>query len=204
MRKANLAAAILAGGRGERLGGRNKALVDVGGRRMIDHVIASTGPVDMILVCAGPNSFPDDPDLHTVPDLPTSYAGPLAGVGAAVAALAANPPDMLLTVAVDTPFFPVDFVLRASPLLDAHDVVVAAFGEQDYPTNALWRFAVLTQLPESLADGSAPHSLKRLICAMRFQRLDYSGSSKSNPFANANSEAELEALRSTARLQNRG
>jgi molybdopterin-guanine dinucleotide biosynthesis protein A len=200
-----IAAAILAGGRAERLGGVNKALLEIGGLRMIDRIVRALAVADPILLCAGPNVFPDDIGLPAISDLPADYAGPLAGVAAAVAALSARPPEMLLTVAVDTPFFPHDFAARAMPLLaGGSEVAVAAFAGQDYPTNALWRFEALKSLPAAVAAGSAPHSLKRLIDAHRSRLLDYAEVGAANPFANANSPDELQALRDSAGARNPG
>ena len=206
MRKLRIAAAILAGGRGERLGGINKALLEIGGRRMIDRVIEAVGAADPILLCAGPNAFTADSRVHIIADLPTAYAGPLAGVASAVAALdSGTRPDMLLTVAVDTPFFPGDFAERATALLaDDDELVVATYGSQDYPTNALWHFGSIVTLPAELAAGTAPHSLKRLIGTRRSQRLDYARYGSSNPFENANSSDDLEALRNRAEPRKRG
>ncbi|HWA18954.1 MAG TPA: molybdenum cofactor guanylyltransferase [Devosia sp.] len=198
-----IAAAILAGGRGERLGSVNKALLDVGGRRIIDRVLTALAGLEPILICAGPNSFPADIGVALVTDLPTPYAGPLAGVAAAVAALSASvAPELLLTVAGDTPFFPHDFVERARRRLAHADVVVAAYGEHDYPTNALWRFEALKSLPAAVFSGDAPKSLKRLIEGQRAQRLDYAQSGSANPFANANSPLDLDALRARAKAEN--
>jgi molybdenum cofactor guanylyltransferase len=198
-----IAAAILAGGKGERLGGSNKALIHIGGQRLIDRVIDAIGTVDTLVLSAGDNIFPVDlpiPPERRILDLPTDYAGPLAGTAAAVHWLAANgPPDALLTVAVDTPFFPADFLARAVALLDGHDVVVGVYGGQPYPTNALWRFQALIQLPQQVLSGSAPHSLKRLLSSLPSVSLDYATLASEDPFANANTPAELDALRASAK-----
>jgi molybdopterin-guanine dinucleotide biosynthesis protein A len=140
-----------------------------------------------------------------IADLLTSYGGPLAGVAAAIAALSANPPDLLLTVAVDTPFFPADFPQRAIAMLEGgRDVIVAAFDGQDYPTNAVWRFGALTSLPARIIDGTAPHGLRRLIAAHNSAMLDYGGLTAENPFANANTPEDLAALRGAADTGKRG
>jgi molybdopterin-guanine dinucleotide biosynthesis protein A len=198
-----IAAAILAGGRGERLGGANKALLDIGGQRMIDRVVAAIGTVDIIVLSAGSNVFADDlpiPRERRIPDLAADYAGPLAGVAAAVHWLAANDmPDILLTVAVDTPFFPADFLARATTLLGEAEMVVATYREQPYPTNALWRFEALASLPRNVLSGTAPRSLKRVISSVNAVTLDYADLASDDPFANANTAAELERLRARAK-----
>ena len=107
--------------------------------------------------------------------------------------------DFLLSVAVDTPFFPADFAERALAAIEGADCVMAAFAGQDYPTNTLWRLRAIATLPASVLDGTAPRSLKRLAEGLRCVRLDYASWSVANPFANANTPAELAELRGRAR-----
>ncbi|MBI4923156.1 MAG: NTP transferase domain-containing protein [Devosia nanyangense] len=195
-----IAAVILAGGRGERLGGVNKALIEIGGKRLLDRVREALAGCEPILLSVGGAAFgvAAFPLEEQVLDLATGYGGPLAGVAAALERLADDPPDLLLSVAVDTPFFPADFVARALPLLDTAPAVVAAYAGQTYPTNALWRFAALSALPAQLRAGAAPHSLKRLAAALGAAPLDYAGSAGEDPFANVNTPADLAALRRRA------
>jgi len=54
-----IAAVILAGGRGERLGGVNKALIDFGGEALIDRALRVVAGCDPVLV-AGWSRRPDD------------------------------------------------------------------------------------------------------------------------------------------------
>jgi molybdopterin-guanine dinucleotide biosynthesis protein A len=194
-----LAAVILAGGRGERMGGANKALLKFGGRRMIDIALEAVSGCDSVVLSAGDRVFPAEigiPAENVVSDIHSTYGGPLAGVAAAVEHLSRGPsPEMLLTLAVDTPHFPADFVGRAQGLIADADLVVGAYEGQDYPTNALWRFGALQGLPGRIRQGTAPHSLKRLIMEHRAHRIDYSALTTSDPFANANTPEELAELR---------
>lgn len=193
----SIAAAILAGGKGERLGSVNKALIAIGGRRMIDHVLAAVAGCEPVLLCGGGNAFAADfpvPASDIIADLPGEYAGPLAGVAAAVAELERRgAPEFLLTSAVDTPLMPGDFAVRARAIMGAADVVVGAYDGQDYPTQVLWRFAALREVPEGVRTGTAPHSLKRLMAGKNCVRLDCSALPE-NPFANANTPEDLAAL----------
>jgi molybdopterin-guanine dinucleotide biosynthesis protein A len=188
------AAVILAGGRGERLGGANKAMIPFGGGRLIDRVRSALAGCDPVLVASGRGPLGLD-GLFDVPDLDSDYAGPLAGVAAAVAALEHSDTQWLLSVAVDTPFFPHDFLARAAPLSDHVDAVVGSFGGQDYPTNALWRLEAILTLPLAIRNGTAPHSLKRLAMKLRNTRLDYASVMAEDPFANVNTPEDLMNLR---------
>jgi molybdopterin-guanine dinucleotide biosynthesis protein A len=191
--RARIAAVILAGGRGERLGGVNKAEVMFGGERLIDRALRVASGCDPILVAVGPTAYVP-PGGHAIPDLSTEYAGPLAGVAVAVAELAAGDAEWLLSLAVDTPFFPADFLARATARADGIDCVMGCFGAQDYPTNALWRLDAVRDLPEAVRVGTAPRSLKRLAATVRTTRLDYAELVADDPFLNANTREDLEKL----------
>jgi molybdenum cofactor guanylyltransferase len=195
-----IAAVILAGGRGERLGGANKALLDIGGTRLIDQALAAVAGYAPVLVAAGSNEL-GVPGARTIRDLDADYGGPLAGVAAAVAALSDSDAELLLSLAVDTPFFPHDFCSRALPALEHALAVIGAFGAQDYPTNGLWQLAALRDLPARVRAGTAPHSLKRVAADLGAARLDYALWATADPFANANTPADLAALRARAMVE---
>jgi molybdopterin-guanine dinucleotide biosynthesis protein A len=188
-----IAAIILAGGKAERLGGINKALLEIGGQTLVERARDAAAGCDPLLLAIGASDFAV-PGTIAIPDLAADYAGPLAGVAAAVDALAESPAEWLLSLAVDTPFFPHDFVARALPLATG-DAVIGCFGAQDYPTNALWRLAALRDLPRALRDGTAPRSLKRLAQSLKSTRLDYAAVTDDDPFLNANTPQDLAFLR---------
>jgi molybdopterin-guanine dinucleotide biosynthesis protein A len=201
-----LAAVILAGGRGERLGGVEKARLKVGGIRLIDRVAASLSrQAATILYSCGPeladsSALPDD--LIVIPDLDSAFGGPLAGIAAAVDWLQQRPegPEFLLTVAVDTPFFPADFAAKALPALaDGCAAAIGCFEGQDYPTNGIWRLSSLATLPQHVRDGSAPKGPKILLREMTTTRLEWFPQDGGDPFANVNTLQDLVNLNKRAR-----
>lgn len=199
----DVAAVILMGGRGERLGGADKALLEIGGATMLSRVLLATQGCSPLLLATGRAARPELEQL-SVTDIAGDYAGPLAGVAAAVEALAGSSATYLFSLAVDTPFFPRDFVVRALPLIAGADVVLGAYGAQDYPPNALWRLPALVALPASVRAGTAPRSLKRLSAGLRSVRLDYATLTPQDPFANANTPQDLANLRRRAADESRG
>ena len=194
---ATIAAVILAGGKAERLGGINKALIEIGGRTLLDRARDAAIGCEPVLLAVSASGFTAE-GMTAIPDLVSGYAGPLAGIAAAVEALRESNADWLLSLAVDTPFFPADFVRRALPVIGTADVAVGCFGPQDYPTNALWRLAAIRGLPQGVRDGKAPHSLKRLAASLKSVRLDYAVTSADDPFVNANTPEDLAFLRGRA------
>jgi molybdopterin-guanine dinucleotide biosynthesis protein A len=194
---------ILAGGRGERLGGAIKANLEVGGVRLLARVAAAMASVDATLVSIGrfdPAEINLLPGQIPVPDIDSDYAGPLAGLGAAIAWAMGQTsrPDVLVTAAVDTPFLPEGFASAMVNALADHAGVVAAYGEQPYPTNAAWRLGAIADLPARMVAGTAPHSLKRLAEALDAPTKVWPENGGGDPFANANTPAELQALEARA------
>ena len=106
---ARLAAVILAGGKGKRLGGVIKAELVVGAARLLDRVSVALGDLPSpVLVAYGSvplGQLALRAGQIPVPDLCSDYEGPLAGLAGAVdwCARMAEPAVYLLSVAVDTP-----------------------------------------------------------------------------------------------------
>ncbi len=102
--------AVLAGGAASRYGGVPKGLLAVGGRRILDRVVASVQAVTgalPLLIANAPGASAWRPDLNTIPDARPGL-GSLGGIYTAVAAGT----EPVLCVAWDMPFVP-EALLRA-------------------------------------------------------------------------------------------
>jgi molybdopterin-guanine dinucleotide biosynthesis protein A len=133
-----ITAAILAGGAGTRLGGRDKGLEPLGGKPLVEHVIAALRDVDALLIVANRNRDAYARHARTIADATTERHGPLAGI--AVACAACETP-WLLTVPVDCPEPPADLaerLLRAG-LAGTAAAIVAHDGATRQPLFALYR-----------------------------------------------------------------
>lgn len=107
-----VAAVILAGGQGSRMGGADKGLIDYQGRPLIEWGLAVLAPQvgEEIVISANRNleryaAY----GYRVLPDTLPDFSGPLAGVLAALQVVAA---DWLLVVPCDTPHLPPDLALR--------------------------------------------------------------------------------------------
>lgn len=107
-------AVILAGGQARRMGGGDKGLLELGGQSLLSRVIDRIGPqVGQLALNAN-----GDPARFNVFGLPVladtidGFAGPLAGILAALDWAAVLGAEQVATVAADTPFFPRDLVER--------------------------------------------------------------------------------------------
>lgn len=197
-------AVIIAGGKGERLGGVRKAGLRIGSVRLADRVIKALGPVaEPLLISTGPTADADGLPARcvAVPDLSAACAGPLAGVAAAVDALRQRgiTAGFLATVAVDTPFLPSDFVARMLPAIGKAPAAYAAWGEDFYPPNAIWRIEAIADLPEIVAGPTPPKSLRALQRELGAVGVDWSGGCATNPFLNLNTIRDLVTLGRLAR-----
>lgn len=195
----SMAGLILAGGRGERLGGVIKSGLLVGGARLIDRVAQRLSGSAPLLVAHGridPARLELSAGMIAVPDFDTDYAGPLAGLAGAIAYLGglAAPPELLVCVAVDTPFLPEDFVARLAEQLGDAPAAIASYGGQPYPTNSIWRVERFLDLPQRVAAGTAPRSLKSLSAAAGGIDVPWPPDPAGDPFANVNTPADLAQL----------
>lgn len=200
-----IAAVILAGGRGERLGGAVKAALRVGGVPLIDRVLGRLAACEPIIVAHGPHhpvtlGLPEG--VAGVADLPSGYAGPLAGFAAALSEL---PPevDLLVCASVDSPFLPADYVERLVGALGAAPAAIAQYAGQPYPTNSVWRLDRVRDLPARVLAGTAPRSLKSLAAGLGASTVAWPESLGGDPFTNINTPedlvlSELRASRSAA------
>lgn len=145
---------ILAGGLGRRMGGIDKGLQELRGRPMVHWVVERLAPqVDELLINANQNGERYAAFGHrVVPDQIPDFAGPLAGLHAALSA-AEHP--LVATAPCDSPFLPADLVSRLFSALTATnaDLAVARTFDQPHPVFCLCRRDVLPHLTEFLAGG---------------------------------------------------
>jgi molybdenum cofactor guanylyltransferase len=136
---AEVTGAILAGGEGRRLGGRDKGLVPLAGQALISHVLAALdGQVGKILVCANRNLAQYATFATACSDRKPGFHGPLAGIDAALAVCTT---PWLLTVPVDCPQPPADLARRLCVAAYTADTraAVAHDGTRRQPLFAIFR-----------------------------------------------------------------
>lgn len=193
---------IIAGGKGERLGGVRKGALRIGGRRLLDRVAEALGPMPL-MIASGPHGPMHLPGAMTVPDIDAPLAGPLAGLAASIAALQAQgiSSGLLVSVAADTPFLPSDFATVMGAELGDAPAAFASWGGNFYPPDAIWRLEALADLPQQVMTGRAPTSPKGLHAALGARRVDWTDRCRADPFANVNTLADLLVLGRRARTQ---
>lgn len=147
---------LLAGGLARRMGGGDKPMRAIGGRSILERVIARLAPQcdGLVLNANGDPARFAFAGLPVVPDTVPGFAGPLAGILAALDWAAANRPDIgwVASAAADSPFIPTDFVPRLHAARTAANVPLACAesGGQAHPVNGLWPVALREDLRHAL------------------------------------------------------
>ncbi len=144
---------ILAGGLGTRMGGVLKAEIKLGGRRLLDHAIARLDP--QVRALAVNANEPVKTSLPCLPDTQAGHLGPLAGVLTGLHWAADNGATHVVSVAVDTPFFPCDLVphLIAAGQSHPQGLAVAATSDGQHGTFGIWPVALREDLTAFLTHG---------------------------------------------------
>lgn len=189
---------ILAGGAGSRLGGVRKFDVRVGNRTLLAHALAALeSQCDAVIVSAGRFVVPNHLALA---DDPNAVMGPAAGLLAGARWCLANAVGSpMLSIAVDTPYFPKDFGTHARPRLrGANRCVVGRYDGRDYPTCALWDHGALRDHLGALPSEPRGPRLRDIQSALGVVPLDYTALTDRNPFAGINTLPDLLALQDRA------
>jgi len=151
---------VLAGGLARRMGGGDKARIEVGSVSILDRVLATLSRqcVGIIINANGdPKRFADT-GLPVVPDSVPDFAGPLAGVLAGLDWLKAqdNGIEWMVSVPGDCPFLPNDLVERLHAARCAMGAGVALAcarsGEWRHPVVALWPLELREDLRKALVE----------------------------------------------------
>jgi molybdopterin-guanine dinucleotide biosynthesis protein A len=147
---------LLAGGLARRMGGGDKPMRQIGGRTILDRVIARLQPQcdGLILNANGDPARFAAFGLPVIADGVADFPGPLAGILASLDWAAANRPEVkwVLSAAADCPFLPRDLVSRlVAALRDENaELAVAASDGQSHPVIGLWSVALREQLRHAL------------------------------------------------------
>jgi molybdopterin-guanine dinucleotide biosynthesis protein A len=162
-----LGAVILTGGTGSRMGGVDKAALEVGGATLLERALAATAAVGEVVV-VGPEVPTSRPVTFTREN--PSGGGPAAGLLAGVDQLT-SAPDLVCVLAVDTPGVHADTVARLTWAAEASAdvdgaVLVDAAGRRQTLT-AVYRLSALAAArpPDPTAANGLP--VRRLVEHLR-------------------------------------
>ncbi|MGH7332011.1 MAG: molybdenum cofactor guanylyltransferase [Candidatus Rokuibacteriota bacterium] len=188
---------IQAGGRSTRMGGEPKALITVGGQRIIERVMhAVASAVDDVLVVT------NTPDLYAflgVPMVPDAFPdhGSLGGI---YSGLQAASGDAAFTVACDMPFLSPAVVRLVVARAGQADVVIPRVGGQLQALHALYARACLPHVEERLRAGQLKIAgFFEHVSVLEIPEEELAGlGDPARAFMNVNTPDELERARALA------
>jgi molybdopterin-guanine dinucleotide biosynthesis protein A len=147
---------LLAGGLSRRMGGGDKPMRIIGGKTILQRVIARLAPqCDALILNANgdPARFAAF-GLPVIADGVADFPGPLAGILAALDWMAANRPEVkrVLSAAADCPFLPRDLVARLEQAraTENAELAVAASDGRTHPVIGLWSVHLRDELRHAL------------------------------------------------------
>lgn len=181
-----VAAVILAGGMGSRIGG-NKPRRIFAGQSLLSHMLGHARTAASIVAVAmrDTDQIPLPPAISVIRDAPGE--GPMAGLWAAGRFALTRGCDAILSLPCDTPFVPRDLLPRLASVFDGR-AALARSGDRLHPVCGLWSstaFAAGDQIPPD-----TPRSLLRFA-----QRLGHTQAAWADtpfdPFFNINTGEQL-------------
>ena len=187
---------ILAGGRASRLGGRQKALVDLGDKPLIEHVIQRWRSLNLSddQLAINANLEADQLEgfgLPVFPDRDAEARGPLPGVWSSLRWVREQAPACkhLLILPCDSPFFPLDLVDQLK-LVDSRKIAVASYQGHLQPTFSLWPVSLLEAV-ENAIFALDMHGFMEFLDVHPHQPIEWP-KTRLNPFFNINTSDDLQ------------
>ena len=188
-------AILLAGGLARRMGGGDKPMRTIGGRTILERVIARLKPQcdGLILNANGDPARFAGFGLPVIPDSVADFPGPLAGVLAGLDWAAANRPEVswVLSAAADCPFLPRDLVkrLHRARAEENAQLAAAASDGQSHPVIGLWSVALREELRHALVVEDV-RKIDRWTARYRLATVTWP-TAPLDPFFNANSMDDI-------------
>ena len=188
-------AVLLAGGLARRMGGGDKPMRRIGGRTILERVIARLRPQcgQLILNANGDPARFAEFGLPVIADTVKDFPGPLAGILAALDWTAAHRPDVpfILSAAADCPFLPRDLVARLDRARAEQDaqLAVASSGGQSHPVIGLWSVALREELRHSLVEEDV-RKIDRWTARYKLATVSWP-TAPLDPFFNANTMDDI-------------
>jgi molybdenum cofactor guanylyltransferase len=186
---------LLAGGLARRMGGGDKPMRTIGGRTILERVIARLQPQcdGLVLNANGDPARFAAFGLPVISDDVADFPGPLAGILAALDWTAAYRPNVewILSAAADCPFLPRDLVRRLHQALSEQNaqLAVAASGGQSHPVIGLWSLALRDELRHALVVEDI-RKIDRWTARYKLATVTWP-TTPLDPFFNANTVADI-------------
>lgn len=184
----NFDGVILAAGKSSRMGSVNKAQASLGGRSLLETVVARIKPqVERLLINGDPALCGD----QAVADKVEGFQGPLAGLYSALCSDQLSTAEYLLLVPCDGPFVPSNLAaeLYANTVQVSTDIACVRYQGVAQPTFSLWHKRLLPQVQQALLEEQQG-GFKPLLQRLETVYVDWP-EQQPNPFFNINTPEDL-------------
>ncbi|MBR0130946.1 MAG: NTP transferase domain-containing protein [Firmicutes bacterium] len=185
--------AILAGGKGSRMGGADKSALRLGKYSFLEHLLHTVRCFDRVLLSS------NDTKLTSYPCIPDIHHG-LGPMGALEAVLSACGTDELMILPCDTPLIRPDSIFRMydafAELSEESGALVLRSGERVYPTIAIYRKTALPAVIAAIESGN--YRMMRLLDSINAEYIDIKDE---NQFKNVNTAQDLQDLEALIKIQ---
>jgi molybdenum cofactor guanylyltransferase len=201
----NTLGVVLAGGLSRRMGGGDKARIRVGGKTILERVIACLAPQcsRLILNVNDDAARFAETGLALVADSVPGHAGPLAGILAGLDWAADHARDVAWVVSVpsDCPFLPHDLVARLHRARIEADAQLACVcsAKRRHPVVALWPVALRDDLRRALINEGV-RKVDRFTAGYRLGIAEWPAA-PIDPFFNVNTPDDVAQAARLAALQ---
>lgn len=196
----SLAAALLAGGKNLRYGGQNKALLEVGGKPIIEKSMELLTHMfsEIIIVTNAPDHFAHVKGCRITGDI-YQGVGPVGGLHAAMTVTKA---DAIFLVASDMPFLSAAIVkqLIGSWNRGDYEALVPSHSSKIEPLHAIYATSLLSRLEEFISSGNS-FAVRDFLKLVKAKYIEMDIGNK-NPFININSPDDLAAIKGKMNRQN--
>ena len=181
---------ILAGGASRRFGSP-KGFAELNGVRLIDLVLERLRVQTRaeIALNAGAESPYGALDLPLIPDTHTGQPGPLAGLYAAMDWAASLGYERVVTVPVDLPFLPTDFITRLNTV---GAPAISQSQKRAHPVCGLWSVSLKSELNAQIEAGMRAAHIWATHCQATPVHFPQDEKGR-NPFFNINTLDDLTA-----------
>lgn len=195
----SMTAAVLAGGQATRLGGGEKAAVELSGKPLIRHVLDVLMPRFKETLVVTPRRDAIGELASGCRIVTDNYrdAGPLGGIHAAL--MAATTPRVFV-VGCDMPFLKPDVMERIAKEASGAEIVLARLDDRDQTLHACYSRDLVMEAGQILRDGGgSPRDLQRRHRVLRLEASDFDGIHEwERSFQSLNTPEDLAAAESAA------
>lgn len=183
-----LLAVIIAGGMSRRMGARDKLLLPLGDKLIIEHVIDNLKPqVDALYLNCNNKKMTNHVDVEVVPDQieGKENIGPIGGIYTALKLAKSLGFSTVVTTPGDTPFLPDNFVSRLSRGQQS-DVAVSVSKGHLHPIAAIWKTEIIEKVFQAIEAKN--YKMHKLLDQLNVVQVAWENDL--DPFFNINTEED--------------